>query len=278
MERSFETPQPIELYVESNSGRITVTAADVRRTDVTVTGKHADDFTIEQRGDQIQVIAPRSGMGFLSSGGHRSDVTVVMPAQSALTVKAGSAHTTVHGPVGGLWVTTGSGQLDAELVDGELEVQSGSGDIRLVELRDRARIKSGSGHVSVSRCADLTVSTGSGDVRIDSVGGQLAIKTGSGDVQVGEGSDDLSLSTGSGDLTVGVARRGRYVVKGASGDVRIGVPSGTPVWTDITTLSGRVRSDLAPVGEPAEGQDHLEIRATTASGDISLQQITLQQH
>lgn len=272
MERSFETPDRIELYVENNSGDITITAADVSRTDVIVTGRHADEFVIEQRGDQIQVVAPRPGMGFLAGGGQGAEITVVMPAQSALTVKTGSADTAVHGPLGGLWVTTGSGTLTADLVDGTSEVQSGSGDVRLVELRGRSRIKNGSGDVSVVRCTDLTVSTGSGDVRIDSVGGQLAVKTGSGDVQVGEAGDDLALSTGSGDLTVDVARRGRYVVKGASGDVRIGVPTGTPVWTDITTVSGRVRSDLSPVGEPAEGQDHLEIRATTASGDITLQQ------
>lgn len=271
MERTFETPRPIELYVESGSGSITVTAADVDRTDVTVTGDRAEEFLVEQRGDQVQVVAPKGGLGFLT-GSHRSQITVVMPADSTLTVKTGSADTVVHGPLTGLWVNTGSGDVSAELVDGNTELQSGSGDLRIVELRGSGRIKSGSGDVSVSRCADLTVSTGSGDVRIESVGGQLVVKTGSGDVQVGETADDLSLSTGSGDLTVDLARKGRYVVKGASGDVRIGVAAGTPVWTDITTISGRVRSDLTPVGAPAEGQDHLEIRATTASGDITLQQ------
>ncbi|EON22567.1 MULTISPECIES: DUF4097 family beta strand repeat-containing protein [Nocardioides] len=272
MQRTFETPQPIELYVESNAGLVTVTAADVARTEVTITGKHADEFVVEQRGDQVQVVGPRQRAGFLSGGNHTADVRVVMPARSALTVRTGSADTTVHGPIDGLWVNTGSGDVTAELVDGTTEVTSGSGDIRIVELRGTARIKSGSGDVAVTRCAELAISTGSGDVRIETVGGRLAVKTGSGDVQVGEAADDLSLSTGSGDLTVDVAHKGRYVVKGASGDVRIGVPAGTPVWTDITTISGRVQSDLTPVGAPAEGQDHLEIRATTASGDISLQQ------
>ncbi|WP_165807208.1 DUF4097 family beta strand repeat-containing protein [Nocardioides currus] len=272
MERTFETPNPIELYVESHSGLITITAADVDRTEVTITGRHAEDFLVEQRGDQVQVVAPRPAMGFLAGNGHRSQVTVLMPAHSAPTVKTGSADTVLHGPLGGLWVNTGSGDVSAELVDGASEVVSGSGDVRVTELRGHARIKSGSGDVTVDRCDDLSASTGSGDVRVDTAVGQLAIKTGSGDVQIGEAADDLSLSTGSGDLSVDVARKGRYVVKGASGDVRIGVPAGTPVWTDITTLSGRVRSDLTPVGAPAEGQDHLEIRATTASGDIVLQQ------
>ncbi len=272
MERSFETPNPVELYVESHSGHITVTASEVTQTEVVVTGKHADEFVIEQRDDQIQVVAPKQGMGFLINGGREAQITVTMPAQSALTVKTGSADTTVHGPISGLWITTGSGDLEADLVEGTTEVQSGSGDVRVSQLVGTARVKSGSGDLSVGTCADLAVTTGSGDVRIESVSGQLSIKTGSGDVHVGEAADDISLSTGSGDLTVDVARKGRYVIKGASGDVRIGVPNGTPVWTDITTLSGRMRSDLTPVGAPAEGQDHLEIRATTASGDVYLQQ------
>jgi len=272
MERSFETPHPIELYVECHSGRVTITAADVARTDVTVTGKHADEFVVERRDDQIQVVAPRSGMGFLVGGGQRADVAVVMPAQGTLTVKTGSADAEILGPIAGVWANTGSGDLAVELVDGVAELQSGSGAIRVVELRGETRIKSGSGDVSIRQCADLVVSTGSGDVRIESVGGRLVVKTGSGDVQVGEATDDLSLSTGTGDLDVEVARKGRFVLKGASGDVRIGIPAGTPVWTDITTISGRVRSDLTPVGAPVEGQDHLEIRATSASGDITLQQ------
>ena len=82
----------------------------------------------------------------------------------------------------------------------------------------------------------------------------------------------MSFSTGSGDLQVGTAHRGRLTAKGASGDIRIGVPGGLPVWTDISTVSGEIRSDLVGAGEPAEGADRLEIRAKTVSGDIDLRQ------
>jgi hypothetical protein len=52
--------------------------------------------------------------------------------------------------------------------------------------------------------------------------------------------------------------------------VHVGVPTGTPVWTDITTVSGRIHNALEGVGEPAEGADHVELRATTVSGDVVL--------
>ena len=69
------------------------------------------------------------------------------------------------------------------------------------------------------------------------------------------------------------ARRGRVSAKGASSDVRIGIPAGTPVWADINTVTGKVRSNIESVGAPQEGQDHIELEARTVSGDIVLTQV-----
>jgi hypothetical protein len=44
------------------------------------------------------------------------------------------------------------------------------------------------------------------------------------------------------------------------------------VWTDISTLSGRIHSDIEGSGEPAEGAEHVELRASTVSGDVVLTQ------
>jgi DUF4097 and DUF4098 domain-containing protein YvlB len=272
MDHTFDTPDPIELYVEIGKGRVDVTTTDSGTTTVTVTGEHADDVVVEQRDGQVAVVAPRS-TGFMAGGGRRYLVAVTLPTASALALRTGSADSRAEGEYGATWVHTGSGDLSVELVTGPLEVQAGSGDVRLGELRGEGRVKSGSGDVSVGRVgAPLTISTGSGDVAVDSVAAELAIKTGSGDVRVGDSAHDLSFSTGSGDLQVGVARRGRFTVKGASGDVHLGIPAGTPVWTDISTVTGRIHSELGGIGEPAEGQDHVEVRAQVASGDITLQQ------
>ena len=61
-------------------------------------------------------------------------------------------------------------------------------------------------------------------------------------------------------------------MKGASGDVHIGIPAGIPVWTDITTVTGRIRSSSSGAGEPSRGPDHVEVRAKTVTGDIVLTQ------
>jgi hypothetical protein len=44
------------------------------------------------------------------------------------------------------------------------------------------------------------------------------------------------------------------------------------VWTDVQTTTGRVRSALPPLGPPQDGQEYVEVRASSVSGDISLVQ------
>ena len=120
--------------------------------------------------------------------------------------------------------------------------------------------------------SSLVVTTGSGDVRVEDARDELAVKTGSGDAQIRSLGGQAVFTTGSGDLVVHEVASGRITAKTASGDVRIGVVTGTPVWTDVRTVSGRLSSDLPSVGEPAPDQPYLEVRATTASGDVTLHQ------
>ena len=53
----------------------------------------------------------------------------------------------------------------------------------------------------------------------------------------------------------------------------VGIPAGTPVWTDSPPCPASIRSSLEGAGQPAEGEDHVELRAKTVSGDIVLTQI-----
>ena len=112
--------------------------------------------------------------------------------------------------------------------------------------------------------------SGSGDVLVGTAGTRTVVRTGSGDLEVGDSLGTVTLTTGSGDLTVRHARGGRLSAKGGSGDVRVAVPRGLPVWTDISTMTGQVRSDLESAGPPADGAPHLEVLARTMSGDVVL--------
>jgi len=270
----FETHRPVDLYVELGKGNLTVRATETTGTEVVLTGRDADQVEVHQDGDQISVIAPKLRSGVFGGDRDRLDVTVTLPNGSNLATRTGSADVTVEGEIGSGRVKTGSGDLSVELLTGPSEISTGSGDVRVDESRAELRIKSGSGDVDVARAAgSLAASTGSGDVEIGSAGGAVVVKTGSGDLDIAVARDDVSFMTGSGDMHVRRTHRGRITIKGASSDVQLGIPAGTPVWTDISTVSGSIHSDLNGAGQPEEGADHVEVRAKTVSGDIVLTEV-----
>jgi DUF4097 and DUF4098 domain-containing protein YvlB len=272
-EYHFETHEPVRLFAEIGKGSVKVTATDTTETHVEIVGRDAEQVDVRQDGDQVSIVAPRQ-RGGLFGGDNRLDVAVTLPAGSQLVVRTGSADITVAGTVGVAQLKSGSGDVEVDTAEGSLVIETGSGDIRVEEARAALKAKSGSGDVLVVDAgATLQVSTGSGDVQLWTTHGPAAVKTGSGDVKVGDAGTDVSLTTGSGDLIVSTARRGRMTAKGASGDVHVGVPAGVPVWTDISTVSGEIRSNLQGAGQPQEGADHVEVRAKVVSGDIVLTEV-----
>jgi putative adhesin len=273
MHKTFDTPEPIQLYVELGSGDLVAHAEEVAETSVDVSGKDADDVVVEQRGTEIVVLAKQQHGGFF--GGFRElSVRVTMPSHSRLTTKLGSADLRVTGRLGGATLRTGSGDLDLEAVHGDVHVESGSGDLAIEEVTGRLEAKTGSGAVWLQRLhGPGQIATGSGDVSIGSAAESVQVRSGSGDMRVREAEDDVSLHTASGDLVVDAMRRGQLTAKNVSGDIRVGVPGGVPVWTDISSVTGSVRSNLEGAGEPGEDQDYIELRARTVSGDVHLQQL-----
>lgn len=271
MNKTFTTPDPVHLYVELGAGHLTVSAREVDTTRVEINGSRAEEFHVEQSGSQIAVVAPR---GRFFGHGDSHDVRIVVPAGSDLATKTGSADTETTGPLGLLKLKTGSGDLEIERAEGTVLIESGSGDIRGHELAADVRIKSGSGDVDLGDVRGTAmISTGSGDVVIGQTHAAAVVKTGSGDLEVKRSAADVSLATASGDLTLGHVPQGKVSAKNVSGDVRVGIPAGTPVWTDINSVTGSVASDLTSVGKPAEGQPYVELRATTVSGDVVLRQV-----
>lgn len=125
-----------------------------------------------------------------------------------------------------LAVSTGSGAIGATSV-GVLHAKSGSGDLDVGEVREEAQVTTGAGRIRIGRLVGpITAKTGSGWLRIDHLIG------------------DLRFSTGSGAVGIIRVSRGRLDITASSGKVRVGIDPGVPVWTDITSVSGRVESNL----------------------------------
>ena len=273
MHKDFETPEPISLYVEIGAGKVTVEATETATTQVRVDGPDADAVTVEQRDGEVVVIAPPRRTGFFATSSEL-DVTVTLPLDSDLATRLGSADLEATGRYAGARIKSGSGDvLVTELTD-DAVVETGSGDVEIGSAHSHLRVKAGSGDVNIGRVSgSVGISAGSGSVEVGATEEKAALKSGSGDIAVKEAHTDVSAVTASGDVYVGRIRRGAVKAKAASGDIHIGVPAGIPVWTDVSCVTGSVRSNLDGAGQPKDGQDYIEIRATTVSGDVLLAQL-----
>jgi DUF4097 and DUF4098 domain-containing protein YvlB len=269
----FETHEPVDLYVELGKGDIIVTATDTTATTVEVEGREPERVEVRQDGRQISVIGPKSNRG-LFGGEPQYVVTISLPTRSNAVVKSGSADVQMNGTYGHGQVKSGSGDCTLDTFEAPVIVETGSGDIGITRAAAELRIKSGSGDVTVEQVdGTSSVSTGSGDVELGTTKAPTVVKTGSGDLEIGYANEGVSMSTGSGDMRIRHASKGKVTAKGASGDVLVGIPAGTPVWTDLTTVSGDISSDLQGAGQPEPGADYVELRAKTVSGDIHLTEV-----
>ncbi len=273
MERTFETDAPVELNLELASGSVHVEARETSLSTVSVEGSRADEVEIDLRGTTLSVVWPyRTGFSGLRSA--KMDVHVVVPTGSGLTAKLKSADLRADGTFDRVRVKSGSGDISLATVTGDVSVNVGSGDVRAGAIGGQLLVRSGSGDVVVDRSAgSVEVLTGSGDVIVEEAEGPVQLKTGSGDLRVNHTRGDVDLTAASGDVIVNRIDQGRVRSRNASGDVSVRVPTGTPVWTDISTMTGKIQSTLASTGAPEQGQPYVEISVTTLSGDIRLQNI-----
>lgn len=272
MHKVFETPEIVHLYVEIGRGHVQLGAGDTTRTVVEVTGERADEVIVDQEGHNISVVAPQQRSGFRREPA--LNVTVTVPSNSEAAVRTGSADIHATGTWGTAQLKTGSGEVEIDHAEAALVIETGSGDVAVRKVGGEAKIKCGSGDVRITETlAGASIRVGSGDIHIDRAAGATAVKTGSGDLTVSTADGDIAMATGSGDVTVHRFNRGTFSLKGASGEVAVGIPAGVPVWTDISTVSGTLQSNLAGAGSPADGDDFIELRLKTVSGNITLKQL-----
>jgi DUF4097 and DUF4098 domain-containing protein YvlB len=252
---TFDTPQPVDLRIRVTSGTVTVTAADTQTSTVEVVALDddardiAESATVRLEGDRLTVEMPERRVSF-SLRRRRIAVTVTVPVGSALTSRTASAQVTATGRYATAKVTTASGDVSLDTVDGDAEVHCASGDVTITSARA------------------TRVHSASGKVRIDHVAGDLEVHSASGRIRVGVADASVNAKTASGDISVEDARDGTIALNAASGDLHIGVRSGVTAHLDVSSVSGRIRSDL-PIDDAApESGATLDIRARTVSGNI----------
>jgi len=213
---NFATPSPIAAVLDIPAGRVRLIAAD--RSDTTVevlpadASKGRDVKAAEQTkvdfADGVLRVDASVKHSLLGNSGS-VEVTVQLPAGSAVTVKAAAA-----------------------------------------EFR------------AVGRFGDVVFDGASGAIKVDEAA-SVRLTALAGDVTVGRLDGPADISTAKGDIRIAEAVRGTVVLTTQAGDVSIGAAAGVSASLDASTSYGRVTNSLKN-----DGSTDLDIRATTAYGDI----------
>src|SRR6266700_78054 len=114
----------------------------------------------------------------------------------------------------------------------------------------------------------VDVRTASGSIDVAAVRGHAEVSTMSGDVRIRIADASVTARTASGSVRVASVARGRADLTSVSGDIDVKVAPGTGVFLDLSSLSGRVTSDLAAPDQ--EGDADLRLRCQTVSGAVQV--------
>jgi Putative adhesin len=247
-EQRFHTPHLRGLEIVVPAGDVAVETIDGDESFVVVDGdpKLVEQTTVELRGDKLVVdfhgkrslLGITIAVGDFSIGGGRLHVQARVPHDVRARLATASADMNLRGRFAALETKTASGDL---AVDGEI-------------------------------VGDAVVKTVSGDVRLDQVGGELRVQSVSGDLRARSVEGSLVAKSVSGDLRIESIRAGHAELTSISGDIEVGIATGSNVDVDANTVSGDLRSDVPLASVPGEGDGGptVVVRGKTVSGDFKV--------
>lgn len=254
----FPATGPIDLLVEVTAGSVRIGAEQTETVSVDVRptrpGQVGDELAADVRVDfadgRLEIIEPTQRFSWMrfTSG---LDISVTLPAGSRCWVTTVAADITASGDVGWLAAKTVSGKIVASAITGNADLSTTSGRISVNETAGQVLAKSASGAVDLGQ-----------------VGGDLDVTTVSGKVDIDRATADATVRTASGRVKIGSLSRGQADIVTVSGEVTVHVAKGTAVYLDMTSISGRVTSELEP--SEATEQVGLHLKCRSISGAIKV--------
>jgi|SRR6185437_4081410 len=252
----FARSEPVEAYFHVIAGSVKIIAAPTETITVDLEpcrpGRHdqelIDRFTVELVEDRLEVSEPSDQTSWLrhSSG---FDLTVTVPTGSCCLVSTVSASLECTGELGALDAKTASGSLEAATVAGPAILNTVSGR---VTVRDVAE--------------SVTAKTASGRVELGRVGGDIHVGTVSGRVDIGVAEASVTAQTATGRVQIDRLIAGTAEISTVSGSIEASVTPGAGIYLDLSSISGRVTSDLEPSQD--QGEIDLSLKCRSASGSI----------
>jgi hypothetical protein len=271
---AFPVEGPVSLVVRAPAGAVEIEAADVSEATVELMAERENaegavqDAVIELRpgSDRPELLVdiqhgfrlggrrggPRISITF--GGGPSVRAAIRVPAGSSVEVNSEAAD------------VTGAGRFD------RAEVKSAAGDVRLDEVEGDAQVKCVAGDVTLGTIGGaVNVNSISGDANVGKVVGPAVFQTVSGDIELREAESSVQAKTISGDVRIRAVVKGAVALQSVSGDLTVGLRSGSKLFVNARSTSGKTTSELEVRDEPpANGGPLVELQAKSVSGDIRI--------
>lgn len=201
------------LTIDADKGGLSVTTGDVEEVEVTRRLSSsslggAPEATWELTGDTLELRVRCAVFGDCSA-----EYEVVVPADTALTLRTGNGDVTAAGLEGALAVDTGNGHVSVSDIAGNLTLESSNGDL--------------TGEGLTSGRVEAATSNGRVDLGLTAVPDAVEVRTtnGDADVTLPEGAYDVDASSGNGEVLTQVdtdpASPHRVEVRSTNGRVRV---------------------------------------------------------
>jgi DUF4097 and DUF4098 domain-containing protein YvlB len=284
----FATPDPIAVHLELVVGHARVEAADRIDTVVTVSPSRperpgdvaaAEQTTVDLDHDVLTVKAPKGWRQWMPWSGDASiDVVIEVPSGSDLRGSAALATIRTSGRLGELRYKVSSGDLHVDEA-AAVDLTTSAGSISVQRATGRVEVRTSVGTVRIGTVDGVAViKNTSGDTEIREVTGDVEVSSANGAIRVDRAGSAVRAKTANGDVTIGQVSRGAVTAQTARGDVEIGVRDGVAAWLDLHTGFGATSNQLDASGPPAAGEDSVEVRASTAFGDITIRRSRTEAH
>lgn len=299
---TFLTPEPITVEIRSASGEIRVDLADVATTTIDVVastahplsflddlirtaksqfgnrafagGRPGFDSATDAAGDLAEDAVERVRVDLRESVDGHSGATLIVDTDPARNGWKSSFTVHVTAPQhSGIRIQSQSAEVAVTGPAARLEVRTASGEVRVDDVYGPSVIQTASGDIAVRSTATCDLRSASGDIAVRHVSDEAVAHATSGDIQFDVVGADVKARTVSGELRVLDVRAGHAELISVSGDVEVGIHSGTLAAVDLSTVSGRTDTDLpvtesAPVEDDEAASPLLDLKIKTTSGDI----------
>jgi DUF4097 and DUF4098 domain-containing protein YvlB len=257
-----------EVEISNVSGDIEVRGWDREQVQVTGTlgrGSERLVFDVDGRRTLIKVEVPNKSRNVEST-----ELFVKVPEGSRVAVTGVSSDISVAGVRGAQRIQSVSGEIEVEVFEEDVEAKTVSGDFDVT------------GH---DQTALLTLTTVSGDGRVENIRGELVVQSVTGSLDIASSELDrarLRTTNGDIDLRTGLAKGARFDMEAINGDLRLDILGSPDAEFDIETFNGSIDNAFGP--DPVRtskyapgrelrfthGEGNARIRSKTLNGGITL--------